>query len=73
MPPELAVVDTRSDAIELLADGALSVAEAVRFASVSRATLYAAMSAGELVFVKRGRRRLIPKRALVAWLAAGLT
>ena len=72
--PELVLTpDTRPDALELLADGALSIAEAVRFTSVARATLYEAMGAGDLVFVKRGRRRLIPKRALVAWLAAGLS
>ena len=57
---------------ELLADGAVGVAEAVQFAGVSRATLYDAMAEGQLAYLKRGRRRLIPRRALVAWLAAGL-
>ncbi len=59
------------DATELLADGALSVAAAAEFASLSRASLYEAMQRGELLYLKRGRRRLIPKRALVLWLAEG--
>lgn len=58
--------------LELLADGALGVAEAARFAGVGRSTIYAALAAGELRSLRRGRRRLIPRRALVAWLAAGL-
>ena len=57
---------------DLLADGVMSIAEAVAFAGLSRTTLYGAMDAGALAYVKRGRRRLIPRRALVAWLAEGL-
>ena len=64
--------DQRAAALDLLADGVMSIAGAVRFAGVSRTTLYGAMDAGHLAFVKRGRRRLIPRRALVAWLAEGL-
>ena len=48
------VPDDRPDAIELLADGALGVPEAVGFAGVSRATLYEAMAEGELCLL-RGR------------------
>lgn len=58
--------------LELLGDGVLSVGAASAFASLSRATLYEAMQRGELVYIKRGRRRLIPRRALVRWLAEGL-
>ena len=69
---ELVSGNRDSDPIELLGDGAIAVAEAVRFSGLSRATLYSAMSDGDLAYIKRGRRRLIPRRALVAWLADGL-
>ena len=57
---------------EVLADGCLAIPEAVRFSGLSRSTLYKAMEAGELPFVKIGRRRLLPRQALVQWLAQGL-
>ena len=60
------------DPEEALADGCLSVSEGVEFSGLSRATLYAEMDRGALVFVKVGRRRLIPKRSLVRFLAEGL-
>ena len=41
-----------ADASEVLADGCMSIAEAVLFSGLSRSTLYAAMDHGELVFVK---------------------
>lgn len=52
-----------------LDDGCLSVAGAAGFAGVGRTTLYAAITAGALATVKVGRRRLVPRRALVRWLA----
>lgn len=58
---------------ELLADGMFRVNDAVEFAHLGRSFLYGAMDRGELAYVKCGRRRLIPKRALVAYLARGLT
>ncbi len=67
-PPE----HNRAESLELLADGVLSIAAAASFSSLSRAGLYAAMAAGELPYLKRGRRRLIPRRALVSWLADGM-
>lgn len=57
---------------ELVADGAMSVAEAVRFTGLSRSVLYESMTAGELVYLKHGARRLIPRAALVTFLARGL-
>jgi excisionase family DNA binding protein len=57
---------------EVLSDGCVGIHEAVRFSGLSRSTLYAAMDIGELAFVKIGRRRLLPRRALVEWLAFGL-
>ncbi len=61
-----------SRATEALAYGCLSLPEAVRFSSVGRSTIYGAMESGVLPFVKIGRRRLVPRRALVEWLASGL-
>jgi excisionase family DNA binding protein len=57
---------------ELLNDGALTIDGAAEFAGVQRTFLYAKMGAGELPFTKCGRRRLIPKRALVEMLSKGL-
>lgn len=56
----------------LFDEGCLTVPQAVEITTISRSALYNAMSAGELAFVRRGRRRLIPRKALVAWLAQGL-
>jgi excisionase family DNA binding protein len=61
-----------SRATEALADGCLSLPEAVRFSGVGRSTIYGAMESGALPFVKIGRRRLVPRRALVESLASGL-
>lgn len=58
---------------ELAADGAMGVPVAVAFLGVSRAEVYVLMGRGELPFVKLGRRRLVPKRALVDLLAANMT
>jgi excisionase family DNA binding protein len=58
--------------VATLADGCFSIAEAARFSGLSRSTLYEAMESGLLPFVKIGRRRLVPRRALVEWLASGL-
>ena len=57
---------------DLLVDGCVSVAEAAKFTGLGRTSIYAAMDSGELVSIKRGRRRLVPRRALVAWLERGL-
>ena len=57
---------------ELVADGLLTVAKAAEFLSLSRATLYVLMDKGHVPFVKIGRSRRIPKRALVEFAARGL-
>jgi excisionase family DNA binding protein len=49
---------------------AVSIREAVDTSSMSRAFLYEAMRAGELAFLKIGRRRLILVDDLQAWLAS---
>lgn len=56
----------------LLVDGAFSITEACAFLGLSRAQVYREMNAGTLAFVQRGRRRLVPKRAAIRLLAAGL-
>ncbi len=57
---------------EAIAEGLLTVQEAAQFLRVSRSKLYALMDAGELQFVKLGRSRRIPRRALIYLAASGL-
>ena len=49
---------------ELVGDGAMPVLVAVAWSGLSRSKLYEAMSRGELSYIKHGKRRLIPRRAL---------
>lgn len=60
------------EALSMVRDGAMTIQEAMRFAGVSRSTLYEAMARGELAFVKIGTARRIPRRALELWLARHL-
>jgi hypothetical protein len=54
----------------LLADGALTVEAAVEFSGLPRTELFRLMSVGELTSFRYGNKtKLIPKRALVAYLA----
>jgi excisionase family DNA binding protein len=62
-------VEQQQTLTELMADGALTVAKACEFTSLSRPELYKLMAAGKLPFTKHGKRRLIPRRALVQLLA----
>ena len=55
----------------LLADGCLSIADAVAFSGLSRSRLYEHIRAGDFPTVKDGRRRLVPRRALIRFLAEG--
>jgi excisionase family DNA binding protein len=75
MQPALRITDAAPPdrRAELATDGTMSVAEAVAFSGVSQSELYATMDRGELPFVKWGRRRLIPRRALVELLARHMT
>ena len=56
----------------LVADGLMTVREAAEFLRLSRSSVYALMDHGELAFVKLGRSRRIPRRALVELAASGL-
>ena len=57
---------------DLLRDGCQSVPDFCRETGLGKSFVYEAMARGELPFVKRGRRRLIPRVAGRRWLAAGL-
>ncbi|HTR77470.1 MAG TPA: helix-turn-helix domain-containing protein [Gemmatimonadaceae bacterium] len=46
----------------------LSIPAAVEASGLSRSFLYRAMTRGELAFIKKGRRRLIPTTALADYL-----
>ena len=58
---------------DVVEEGLTTVAEAARFLCISRSSLYALMDAGGLVYVKLGRARRIPRRALVDLAADNLT
>ena len=60
---------TRDEAMELVQEGCASVDEAARFLGIRRAKLYLEMAAGRLRYLKIGRRRVIPWRALREYLA----
>lgn len=59
-----------SEREHLCADGLLTVAEATQFIGLGKSMLYQLMERGRLPYVRIGRARRIPKRALVQ-LAAG--
>jgi excisionase family DNA binding protein len=59
-------------ATEMIEDGAFAIPEAQRFSTLSRATLYNLMESGELPYLKIGRRRAIPRRALLELMSRGL-
>ena len=68
-PADSMAVRERAD---LVADGLVTVQEAAQFLSISRSKLYELMDNGELTFVKLGRSRRIPRRALIDLAASGL-
>jgi excisionase family DNA binding protein len=57
---------------EVVRDGAVDVPEACRFTGLGRSFLYQLMEKGALLYLKQGRRRLIPRTELVRLLAEGL-
>lgn len=58
--------------VDLVGAGLLNVEQACEWTGLSRAKLYQLMEKGELPFVKIGRARRIPKRALIEFAAANL-
>lgn len=63
---------TTDTALSLVSDGLLTIPEATRIARVGKTTLYGAMAAGDLPYVKIGAGRRIPRRALELWMARRL-
>jgi excisionase family DNA binding protein len=58
--------------VELLSGGALTVSQAVKEFAIGRTVIYELMGRGELAYSQVGRRRLIPRRALMEYLARAL-
>ncbi len=56
----------------IVGDGLLTVRQAAQFLGLSIASLYAFMGRGDLPFVKFGRSRRIPKKAVVELAAKNL-
>jgi len=78
--PALAILDapatgsvSPAEAEAMCADGCMSVKEAEAFAGVSDSLIYEWLDAGILPSVRLGRRRVIPRKALVAYLAKNMT
>ncbi len=61
-----------SEHTDLVADGLLTVREAADFLRISRSRLYELMDRGELIYLKLGRSRRIPRRAVIELAARGL-
>ncbi len=61
------------DREHIVGEGLLSVSEAARFLGLSRSKTYCLMEGGELAYVKIGRARRIPRRALIELAARHLT
>lgn len=61
----------QAESREIVRGGLLSLAEVrVFLGGVSRGFLYAEFESGRLPFVKVGRRRMVPRNALVSYAAA---
>jgi excisionase family DNA binding protein len=59
---------TQSHTNSIVADGLMTVLEAAQFLHVTRSTIYVLMDdRRELSYVRIGRARRIPKRALIAF------
>jgi excisionase family DNA binding protein len=67
---------TQVDAVKaegLVLEGLDKVADVARFLSLSRSAVYSLMARGELAFVKLGKARRVPKRAVIELAAKNLT
>lgn len=61
-----------SESENLARDGALTIDQASEFCGVGRSLLYERMQSGSLAYSLIGRRRVIPRQALVKLIAAGV-
>lgn len=66
------VPDHRTESIKIVADGMVSVQDAVSFLGIKKSTLYKLMTDKELSYAKIGKRRLIPRIALIEFAARNL-
>jgi excisionase family DNA binding protein len=55
----------QQNADQVVADGFMTVGEAVKFLALSRSKVYALMDQGRLVYAKTDRARRIPRRAVI--------
>lgn len=62
-----------AEARRLLAEGVVSVKEAQEFSRLSHQEIYNRMNDGSLKYVRHGKRRLIPRVALIEMLSRGLS
>ena len=58
--------------VRLVVDGLDTVGEAANFLKISRSFAYSLMDSGSLPFVKIGKSRRIPRRALIEFAARNL-
>ncbi len=56
----------------LLAEGAMTVDEAIKWSGIGRSLLFKAMNGGKLPYIQSGTRRLIPRLALKRMMADSL-
>jgi excisionase family DNA binding protein len=72
--PVVAPDNDRADdyARTILEDGLLSVKGACAFLGTGKTFVYQAMADGEIAYVVLGRKRLLPKRALIEYAARNL-
>jgi excisionase family DNA binding protein len=70
--PTLFNTDAAQADEDLVADGLVTVAEAAKFLSLSRATLYQLMDQGQLPYVKIGKSPRVPRKAVIELAAKNL-
>jgi excisionase family DNA binding protein len=58
--------------LSLVADGLVTVQDAAYFLGLGRTSVYSLMDAGHLSYIKLGRARRIPRRALLEFAAKNL-
>ena len=64
-PNAMEVIQVARNQTEIVSEGLMSVRNVARFLGVSRSLVYELMGWGELPWVKLGRARRIPRRAVV--------
>jgi hypothetical protein len=72
MHVDVATKHSSQELREMVADGCLSVRQAVEFSGIKRTRLFELISSGRLVTFLEGRNRVIPKRELQRYLAERL-